>query len=263
MPCSFAAAAVGDDVGSDHAGPRLGVEAYHLDYDADGTASRMSGVEFYGGARGTWWTVRAVIPAIRLDGDSDVVAMGPGAGPLGSRRGGQETGTGPKAAGIEPGGSVGRSGLGDVRLTAALRLGRETSVGSWWARGGAKAPTADPDEGLGTGRWDHWAGLGWFREGWITTLDAFIQWVHLGDPLEVDLQDGLEGAMFGEWPVGRLAIGIGVEATSAGVAGDPVRVLASGYLRGPAGGRSSWEVEILAGLTENAPRLGIGGAWRY
>ena len=40
-------------------------------------------------------------------------------------------------------------GIGDVRIQAALQLGRDLSVGRFYARAGAKAPTADETLGLG------------------------------------------------------------------------------------------------------------------
>jgi hypothetical protein len=160
-------------------------------------------------------------------------------------------------------GDVERSGLGDVRLTGAVQLGRESKLGSWWGRAGAKAPTADADQGLGTGAWDVWAGFGWLRQGWALDVDAYLRWVRLGDPAGVELTDGMEAGVFCEWPGARLALGGGIEASEGRVLEDPVRVTASGYIRGSAGARSGWEVEVAAGLSESAPRFGITGAWRF
>jgi len=268
-----ARAAVGEEVRpAASTGLLLELEAFHVGYDDGPSDSNVSGVEMGIGVQAPRWSFRAVVPAIQASGTADLVGLGPGAGMVAGQRRGADSGNG---AGTTAARAVSdtdgfvssldstRRGLGDVRLSGAFRLGKETALGSWWGRVGLKAPTADAAEGLGTGEWDEWAGVSWFREGWTVDFDAYVRWVRLGDPADLELRDGLAGGAFCEWPVGRFAMGAGLEAAQDAIAGEPARTAVSSYLRGPAGFRSSWSVEILAGLSGNAPRLGVTAGWWY
>lgn len=154
-------------------------------------------------------------------------------------------------------------GIGDIRLQAAVQVGRDLPVGRFYARLGAKAPTADETLGLGTGEWDEWAGFGWFREGWTTDVEAQLEWVHLGDPQDFDFEDGVAAAVYLGWPLGRGGLRMGVESIDAGIPGEPARVraIAGGYRETQ--GRVSWNFEASAGLTDSAPDLGVALALRY
>jgi len=143
-----------------------------------------------------------------------------------------------------------QTGLGDVRVEIASEL----------AGGGArlyrlateldvKAPTADADRRLGTGRWDARIGLLGERRFWSATLFGGAGFNRLGDPRQLELRDvpdgylGIESEPWREmrgaaWIEGHGAILAGAEARSAlglGVRGSgrrPWRLIATVGLSG-------------------------------
>lgn len=154
-------------------------------------------------------------------------------------------------------------GLGDVRLHAAFQLGNDSPAGRFYARAGAKAPTADETRGLGTGEWDGWAGFGWRRDGWTTDVEAQLEWVRLGDPEGYVLNDGVAGSLFLSWPIGRGGLRAGVDTIDAGLPEDSTRARVIAGCYRAMGPTASWNFEAFAGLTEDSPDFGVGLALRY
>jgi hypothetical protein len=156
-----------------------------------------------------------------------------------------------------------RDGPGDVRLQLGRWLGEHRPWGHLGLRAGAKIPTASEEDGLGTGKADFWAGLGWRREGWTTDMEVWAEWVRLGDPEGLTLEDGLSGGAYLGWSLGRGRLRAGLEAGRAPLAGDPSWRSAVVEMLGPLGRRNTWGLEVSAGLSDTAPDLGVSLAVRY
>lgn len=87
-----------------------------------------------------------------------------------------------------------QSGLGDLRLAASHRLlGGGAKVFRLDLGVQVKAPTADPDKGLGTGEWDGYVGITSEYRFWTTTGFGGFGWNYLGDPEWAELNDVVEG----------------------------------------------------------------------
>jgi hypothetical protein len=220
---------------------------------------------------------RLVVPALALTGPASLVSLGPafgayrkgttsGSGGGTSSPGGQGPGPGaPTSAGHAAAvadNEVRQAGLGDARLQLRRQVGRDAGWGRIFLDGGAKLPTADAQKGLGTGEPDFWGGLAWKYEGWVANIEAYLEWVNLGDPPGLPLQDGPGAGCFVEFPGGRGGFGVGLVAAQAAVEGDSARVQAvvDGYRRG---GTIEWGLAASGGLTASAPDLGLSLSLRY
>jgi len=142
-------------------------------------------------------------------------------------------------------------------LQVIRRIGQDARWNRFSIGGGVKLPTADVDEGLGSGEADYWAGIAWRREGWSIDLSAHLDYVRLGDPEWETLQDGPAAGFGVEWPLDRRGFYVGAEAGHPVLEGDPVRLSAIGGLWGSLGRSRAWSAGISAGLTESAPDLGF------
>lgn len=219
------------------------------------------------------WSVRASAPVISVSAPGAVLLAGSGAGGLRRGSSAQESSAGPggtsgrgPAAGSAMTDSFGdarETGFGDVRVKAAVRLLDAPRGGRLSARAGVKLPTANEERGLGTGRLDAWAGLGWRREGWTTGVEAFVEWRSLGDPDGIPLEDGPAGGLFLHWPIGRGELSVGTEAYTAAYAGDAAPWSAVTTAVFPAGRRAEAAFELHAGLSETAPDLGLTFGLRF
>jgi hypothetical protein len=229
-----------------------------------GERTEVSGLELRW--RGAWERIslRVAVPWVRFEGSGVLVQAGGGwvTAPGGSGEGnGSPGGNGP--GGPERVQTVGTpeeweaSGLGDARLTTAVRVGRDRPSGIWSLHGGVKVPTADESEGLGTGETDGWFGVTWLREGWHADVEAWAEWCALGDPSGYDLEDGPAGGVLVRWPVRRIEMAAGADAGSAVASGLPSRRSAVLLVRGGAGRRTVWEVEARAGLSDASPDVGV------
>jgi hypothetical protein len=229
-----------------------------------GERMEVSGVELRW--RGAWERIslRVAVPWVRFEGTGVLVQAGggwvtaPGGSGAGNgSRGGNGSGGPERIQTVSPTEEWEAKGLGDSRLTAALRVGRDHPSGIWSLHGGVKVPTADENEGLGTGEADGWFGVTWLREGWHADVEAWAEWCALGDPPGYDFEDGPVGGLLVRWPVGRLEIAAGADAGTAVASGLPSRRSALLIVRGAAGRRTVWEVEARAGLSDASPDVGV------
>ena len=184
-------------------------------------------------------------------------------GPAGSAsRGLAEGFAGTPAGPGDPAGADRQFGMGDARVQMEEQVGRDAEWGRVFLQGGIKLPTADENRGLGTGEADAWAGATWRYEGWTTNLEAYVEWIRLGDPPGVVLQDGPAGGIFVEWPGGHVGLGVGVQAAREVFEGEPPRVQA--VLEAYRGKREgSWSVTATGGLTQSAPDAALSLAFRF
>ncbi len=257
----------------------LEAEAFHYRSTLVGDESAdLSGIELRWLRSGPRWSLSVAVPGLSASSPSGLVLLGPTFAGYRLRQGttGAPFGAGATdGAGPAPAGSVAgvrdaaipsdfrQSGLGDVRLQGARWIGHDSPVGRFSLRAGVKLPTADEDHGLGTGRSDLWAGVGWRRQGWATDFEAYLEWVKLGDPPGLVLKDGAAAGVLVDWPRGRGGLKAGLEVVDAGIDGDPARVRAIGEAYGTMGKRSGWGMEISAGLTDSAPDFGLAVALRF
>ena len=249
---------------------------FHLRSSVEGAGTvDLSGMEIRWALLDPRGSFRLVLPALSVTGPASVVSLGPTFAnlrkapeePDGS---GPPTETGPSAEDLsEPvvltaakETDVRQYGLGDARLQLRRQVGRDAGWGRFFLDGGVKLPTADEKNGLGTGETDLWTGVAWTYEGWVVNLEAFVEWVRLGDPWGITLQDGPGAGFFLEFPGGRGDFGVGMEAARAALEGDPARIQAvvDGHRRGKS---VEWGIAVTAGLTESAPDLGISFALRF
>lgn len=85
---------------------------------------------------------------------------------------------------------ISASGVGDIYLAFSRRiLGGGAKIFRMDGGVEVKAPTADADEGLGTGQWDTRIGLSSEYHFWSATGFAGLGWNYLGDPAWVALND--------------------------------------------------------------------------
>lgn len=230
----------------------------------EGERTKASGLELRWRAAWDRVSLKLALPWVRLQGTGVLVQAGGGwvTVPGGSgARNGSPGGNGPggpeRMETVVPSEGWGASGLGDARMTAAVRVGHDRPSGIWSLHGGVKLPTADESEGLGTGEADGWLGVTWLREGWHADVEAWAEWCALGDPPGYDLEDGPAGGLLVRWPVGRVELAAGADAGTAVYTGLPSRRSAVLLVRGGAGRRSVWEVEARAGLSDASPDLGV------
>jgi len=255
---------------------RLETRFFHYRSSVEGAGTvDLSGMEIRWALFDPRGSFRLVIPALSMKGPAGMVSLGPSFAnlrktPVPTDGSGPPPDTGPSAedlldpvvlnaAGEE---DVRQYGLGDTRLQLRRQVGKDAGWGRLFLDGGVKLPTADESDGFGTGETDFWSGVAWRYEGWVVNLEAFVEWVYLGDPLGVTLQDGPGGGFFLEFPGGRGDFGVGMEVARAALEGDPVRVQAvvDGRRRGKT---VEWGIAATGGLTDSAPDLGISLGLRF
>jgi len=145
------------------------------------------------------------------------------------------------------------SGLGDVRLAGSRRLlGGGAKVFRMDLGAQVKIPTADPDEGLGTGEWDAYLGLTSEYRFWSATGFGGFGWNYLGDPDWQTLNDVVEGyvGVESEPLGGRLILSGWVEGNPEVVDGLGSRAALGFGLRSL--GKMRWRLLTTLGLTDAA-----------
>ncbi len=149
------------------------------------------------------------------------------------------------------------TGLGDIRIGV---LGDLAGGGARLYRVSAevdlKAPTADEEKRLGTGKWDARLGLLGERRFWSATLFGGAGFNHLGDPRQLELRDvpdGFLGIESEEWRELRAAVWL--EGHGA--------VLEDGGTRSALGvgvrrsGRMPWRLVATVGLSGAEEEIGL------
>ena len=145
------------------------------------------------------------------------------------------------------------SGLGDLRLAGSRRLvGGSAKVFRMDLGAQVKIPTADPDEGLGTGEWDAYLGLTSEYRFWSATGFGGFGWNYLGDPEWQTLNDVVEGyvGVESEPLGGRLILSGWVEGNPEVVEGLGSRAAVGFGLRNL--GKMRWRLLTTLGLTDAA-----------
>ncbi len=152
-------------------GTRVSLGAYYAtgDYGTSTTTTVESlslGIRHKSGP----WTFRVAVPWLRIRGAANVLPDGQTtAGPATSRR---------------------RSGLGDIGVTAGRLLWSDSKGHKGLSlRGKMKLPTADKDEGLGTGETDVTIELAPFASLGRTTVFGAIGYRKYGDTASTDYND--------------------------------------------------------------------------
>jgi len=255
---------------------RLETRFFHFRSSVEGAGTvDLSGMEIRWALLDPRGSFRLVLPALSVRGPAGLVSLGPSFAslrknppPTGGSGSGPPTGVAMEDL-LDPVGMNGAGetdvrqyGLGDTRLQLRRQVGKDAGWGRLFLDGGVKLPTADERDGLGTGETDLWSGVAWKYEGWVVNLEAFVEWVRLGDPSEYILRDGPGAGFFVEFPGGRGDFGVGFEAAQAALEGDPVRIQAvvDGHRRTKT---VEWGIAAAAGLTESAPDLGVSIALRF
>lgn len=145
------------------------------------------------------------------------------------------------------------TGPGDLRLTASRRLvGGGAKLFRLDAEIGAKVPTADETDRLGTGEWDYRLGVAAQYRFWSATAFAGLGWNALGDPEWVELEDVLDVyAGLESEPIAEKVIVSGwLEANEEVIAGTGTRSALGFGVRST--GKLRWRVQLSAGLGGSA-----------
>lgn len=221
------------------------------------------------------------VPYLRIDGVGGATAGGGGIIPLEaeefaaiSGQPGQPGQPGPpgQPASSEPGADDTEQGLGDVRLELRLRV-VETAD---WAGPDVdlivevKAPTADEDDGLGTGEWDGGGGVGLTHalDRWV--LSADLRLLAVGEPDGADFAPVVfvyqfsAGYSVPAWEGGALTPFAFVGGQTAVAAGTdpPLEVGAGAFVVHRA---LEGSLALSAGLTDGSPdvrvAVGLGLRW--
>jgi hypothetical protein len=149
------------------------------------------------------------------------------------------------------------SGLGDLRIEAQADLaGGGARLYHWMAELDVKAPTADVEEGLGTGEWDARIGLVGERRFWSATLFGGAGYSRLGDLRKVELRD-VPDAFVGveSEPWWGLRAALWIEGQSAVLAGQEARSAVGFGLR--SSGHRPWRLVATVGLTGSEEEIGL------
>jgi len=150
------------------------------------------------------------------------------------------------------------TGVGDVRLGLAARLfGRPAGLYLMDFELDVKAPTADENEGLGTGEWDGRVGFSGERRFWTATAFAGMGWTRMGDPSWIDFSNPVDayGGIESE-PLGPgILISGWIEGNSEIVPGAGGRTALAFGLRNNR--RNAWRVSATVGLTDAAEDFGV------
>jgi len=151
-----------------------------------------------------------------------------------------------------------QSGLGDFRLAASHRLlGGGAKVFRLDLGVQVKAPTADPDKGLGTGEWDSYVGITSEYRFWTATGFGGFGWNYLGDPEWAELNDVVEGylGMESEPLADRWIVSGWIEGNPEVIEGLGSRAALGFGLRTV--GKLRWRLLATIGLTEAAQDLSL------
>jgi hypothetical protein len=150
-------------------------------------------------------------------------------------------------------------GLGDLQLALYRQLGGGgVSLFRFDAGLEVKLPTADEEEGLGTGEADYRLGLTGDYRFWSSTLFGGVGWNYLGDPWWGEMNDvldlylGLESdPLAGE----RLILSGWVSLLQEAVEGTGGVANLGASIRGT--GRYRWYGQLLAGVGRASPTVGL------
>jgi len=199
------------------------------------------------------------VPVGRRHGADNPGSGGMGAGQLGNGMDGgvgggnqplTEPGDGSEPLEPEP---VSASGFGDVFVAASRRIvGGGAHVFRMDGGAEVKAPTADPDEGLGTGEWDARIGLSSEYRFWSATAFAGAGWNYFGDPEWVELADVIDayGGIESEPLAGRWIVSGWLAGNPEVVEGVGNRMILGAGLRSTGSWR--FNLQATAGLTDGS-----------
>lgn len=148
------------------------------------------------------------------------------------------------------------TGPGDMRLTLSRQMvGGDAGLFRLDVEAGAKLPTADEQDRLGTGEWDYRLGVAAEYRFWSVTGFGGLGWNSLGDPAWVELNDvldayvGLESQPLAE----KVIISGWLESNGEVVSGTGSRSALGIGIRGT--GKLRWQAQISAGLGGSAEDL--------
>ena len=190
------------------------------------------------------WLAAVTVPYIRIDGPGDVV-------------GGADSGL------IVGRDAVGRSdegGLGDIVASLSYAFFPERpSLPLVELTGRIKLPTADEDDGLGTGKADYSLQVDVAKQWGDLSTFGTLGYRVLGDPSGLELEDGLLGSLgFSYRLSGRISTGVAYDIRQASVSGtdDAQELVPFASYR--------WSESIrlgaygVFGLSESSPDTGLG-----
>ena len=196
--------------------------------------------------------LRAEIPLLRIQ-PSEVVSPTGSSGSsirgsgLGSPQ--QQGGNGPGQGGGGAYSIDGQSGIGDLRLAGAIDLvGGGIKLFRMDANLEFKLPTADAEQGLGTGEWDLRAGFSGEYRFWPVTAYGGVGWNRFGDPAWVELNDVFDAfaGLEGDASQGKIVVSGWVESCPEVVVNRGAETTAGLEFRSL--GRYRWRVGFTAGI---------------
>ena len=151
------------------------------------------------------------------------------------------------------------SGIGDIRVALSRRLfGGGVKVFRMDAELEVKLPTADDDNGMGTGETDYRIGFWGGYRFWSSSLYARAGWNRLGDPWWGDLKNVIDVQLGMESdPVAadRLILAGWIAAAQEAVEGQGEAFNFGASLRTT--GRYRWYGRVLVGLGDASPDFSV------
>lgn len=159
-------------------------------------------------------------------------------------------------------GTIARTGLGDVRVGAGVTLsGGGVRLHRLDLTIEGKAPTANSEDGLGTGVWDFRIALAGERQFWASRLWVEGGWNHLGDPVGVELKDvpDLAVGWEKELPGGSSMAGIWAWTSPETLAGEGRRNQVGLRFRRTVG--AAWSISVGFGLGAPAESFTVLWTW--
>lgn len=190
------------------------------------------------------WTYKASFAWVDIDGPGNVIGAGDGGLVIGDRQ-------------QEP---VDNPGMGDVWLSAsyALPTTRPDEV-YMEVTGKIKLPTADEDEGLGTGETDYSLALELYQAVGVYTPFATLGYKIKGTPSGLNVDDVLFASAGTDYRLSnRYSVGVSLDYQEASVSGSDDATELFGYWNNRISREWSLMLYGYLGLQDGSPDHGIG-----
>lgn len=244
------------------------------DYGGDPVDTKISAVPFTVSYKTTNWTFKGSTSWLEIEGDGRVIGGGDGGIVLGNEERGNanNNGRGNGNSGGNSSGNTGEdpvetqpvssteSGMGDVWLSATYAVPPLPSeLGYLDLTGKIKLPTADEEDGLGTGETDYTLQADYFKPLGKFTPYATLAYKIKGDPSGVDLKNVFYTSVGSGYRVSEDAnVGLSLDFQQAATTYGDDSLELFGYWTQKLNSQWSATVYAYLGLADGSPDQGLG-----
>lgn len=237
------------------------------DYGGDPVETKISAIPFTASYKTTNWTFKGSTSWLEIEGDGTVIGGGDGGIVLGNEERGKSNGRGNGNSGgsdtettEEQRVSSTESGMGDVWLSATYAVPPlPTELGYLDLTGKVKLPTADEDDGLGTGEIDYTLQADYFKPLGNFTPYATLAYKIKGDPSGVDLKNVFYTSVGSGYRVSEEAIvGLSLDYQQAATTYGDDSLELFGYWTQKLSAQWSATFYAYLGLADGSPDQGLG-----